>query len=58
MAGPEAPGVACDFLAGAFEEAFETLFNDRQLRTERGSRTRKLACEEMGWQDRSTMEGA
>jgi glycosyltransferase involved in cell wall biosynthesis len=50
FAGPEAPGIACDFSAGAFAEAFETLYSDPRLRTELGSRARKLACEEMDWE--------
>jgi len=48
--GPEAPGIACDFSADAFAEAFNTLYEDERLRAELGSMARRLACREMDWE--------
>ena len=50
FAGPDAPGLACDFSAEAFVEAFATLHDDPSLRTELGAKARQLACDEMDWE--------
>lgn len=48
--GADAPGIACDFSADSFAEAFQTLHNDPLLCERLGALARKLACDEMDWE--------
>lgn len=48
--GPEAPGIACDFSAESFADAFSTLHGNPDLRLKLGERARRLACEELDWE--------
>lgn len=50
FAGSEAPGIPCDFSVEAFADAFETLHDHPQLCDELGARARRLACEQMAWE--------
>ena len=50
FAGPDAPGIACDFSAEAFAEAFEILYENSNLRNQLGLRARRLACQELDWE--------
>lgn len=48
--GENAPGIACDFTAKAFADAFQALYDDEELRTRLGRRAREVAESRLDWE--------
>lgn len=48
--GDLAPGIACEFTADAFADAFQALYDDADLKTKLGKRARELAQSHLDWE--------